>query len=147
MIASKNLESPLAKLAEHFKNLRWLGLPREGMMLEVNPAFFGFPPSNSETIWLEDDSAAPKVFSPSGEREERFSSRGSWRPKPLNYVREDTCAEAAKPGSDSKDQKEIRGDVVDEPVMQEQTSAEQRSPATKETKDVMSGQSEAMETK
>ena len=136
MIASKNLESPLAKLAEHFKNLRWLGLPREGMMLEVNPAFFGFQPRNSETIWLEDDSATPKVFSPP---EERFSTRSSWRPKPLNYARVDTCAEAAEPGSDSKDQKEIRGDVVDEPVMQEQTSAEQRSPATKETKDVMSG--------
>ena len=112
--------------------------------MDVNPTFFGFPPRNTESIWLEDDGAITKVCSP----DDRFSSGSLWSLKPLNYDREDTCTVAPKLGSDSLNEKpSLKRDIVDEPVVEGQSFAEHKSPDAKDTKDVMSAQSDAMETK
>ena len=111
--------------------------------MDVNPTFFGFPPRITESIWLEDDGAIQKVCSP----DDRFSSGSSWSPKPLNYARQDICTVSSKLGSDLQVKNPLKCDIVDEPVVGRQSSAEHKSPIAKDTKDVMTAYSEAMETK
>ena len=83
--------------------------------MDVNPTFFGFPPRNTESIWLEDDGTIPEVCSP----DDRFSSVSLWSPKPLNYGKEDICTVDPKLDSDSLDKKTpLKRDIVDEPEVE-----------------------------